>query len=355
MTTNDAGFSSLQAVGDLDGAREDDIREDIIAPLLRRLGYARNSTNNLRRGVSLRYAKTFLGHKKPSDQRVLGIADYVLEVEKRIRWVIEAKAPSDAFTSDDVEQAFSYANHPEIRAVYFVLCNGRELVVYRTTDMPGSKPVLSISQVDLESKFFQIERVLGPDHVINDFPDLKIDFGVPLARGLASLAQVERGWWVNQGGSLNLPHLYGLNVSIVGGVIQRYEDGRMGIVLKTRAPHEGIDNVNKQLGLDQVVMVSPDKVISENKAQPTVFSMTQHVVFPAGLPMYDIVNAQYVVNPIDIACDVYAEAAGHWTGKVLEGSVRFAMDIPLLVEFHASVHGQFEIELQRVNSNRSIH
>ena len=83
--------------------------------------------------------------------------------------------------------------------------------------------------------------------------------------------------------------------------------------------------------------------------------MTQHVVFPAGLPMYDIVSAQHVVNPIDIACDVCAEAAGHWTGKVLEGSVRFTMDIPRLVEFHASVHGQFEIELQRINSNQSIH
>ena len=77
------------------------------------------------REQSLRYPRKFLGRKDLSkDPELRGKADYILEAKRKVRWVLEAKAPDGQITQDDIEQAWSYANHPEVRAVYFVLCNG---------------------------------------------------------------------------------------------------------------------------------------------------------------------------------------------------------------------------------------
>ena len=39
---------------------------------------------------------------------------------------------------DVIEQAGTYSNHPEVRAIYFVISNGRTLTVFRTTDGPNA-------------------------------------------------------------------------------------------------------------------------------------------------------------------------------------------------------------------------
>ena len=92
-------------------AGEVDVREDLLAPLLRRLGYERNGQHNLRREMPLRYPNNFLGRKKKKDSPLLGFADYVLEANGQVRWTLEAKPPLP-ITQDDLEQAFSYARHP---------------------------------------------------------------------------------------------------------------------------------------------------------------------------------------------------------------------------------------------------
>jgi predicted type IV restriction endonuclease len=103
---------------------EADIREEIIAPFLRYLGYRSGTSANVIREQILKYPKVFLGRKdSKKDPELRGRADYICEVDKSIRWIIEAKPPQGAITSDDVEQAYTYANHPEIRAVYFCLIN----------------------------------------------------------------------------------------------------------------------------------------------------------------------------------------------------------------------------------------
>ena len=61
---------------------ETDVREEIIAPLLRRLGYSSRTDNNIIREQPLRYAKSFLGRKNPSkDPELRGVADYILEAK----------------------------------------------------------------------------------------------------------------------------------------------------------------------------------------------------------------------------------------------------------------------------------
>lgn len=82
------------------------VREEIIAPVLKELGYRSNSANDIRYELNLRYPRDFLGHKKPTtDPPIRGKADYVCYAGGRVAWTVEAKPSGPDFTIDDVEQA----------------------------------------------------------------------------------------------------------------------------------------------------------------------------------------------------------------------------------------------------------
>lgn len=114
---------------DFSGMNEADIREEIIAPLLRRLGYRSGTPDTVIREQPLSYSRSFLGRKKTSDPVLRGKADYICVARNQVKWVIEAKAPDAALDKDVEEQSWSYANHPEIRAVYFCVTNGKEFKI----------------------------------------------------------------------------------------------------------------------------------------------------------------------------------------------------------------------------------
>ena len=95
---------------------EADVREEVLAPIIRILGYRTGTEFNVIREQGLRYSKLYLGRKNPSkDPELRGKADYILEIRDRVRWVLEAKAPCVDIAANDIEQAWSYANHPLIR------------------------------------------------------------------------------------------------------------------------------------------------------------------------------------------------------------------------------------------------
>ncbi len=97
--------------------------EGIIAPLLQKLGYRKGTHNHIIRELSLKYPRQSLGRKKKTDPRLRGSADYICEVQGEkgtIRWVIEAKSPSNKIDDPNgLSQAWSYANHPEVKAIYY--------------------------------------------------------------------------------------------------------------------------------------------------------------------------------------------------------------------------------------------
>ena len=129
---------------DFDTLNETDIREEIVAPLLRILGYRSGAENNVIREQPLNYPKSFLGRKKGSDPILRGGANYICEIQKQVRWVIEAKSPDAAIGLESEEQSWSYANHPEIRAVYFCLANGKEFKIFQTNRGPEAPRGLSV-------------------------------------------------------------------------------------------------------------------------------------------------------------------------------------------------------------------
>lgn len=127
--TDTAGLLALN----FDVMNETDVREIIVRPLLHRLGYSHGSEANIRTEVSLKYPSAFLGRKKPGkDPALAGRADYICEVISYGRWVVEVKPPSEAITTDAVQQAHTYAAHPEVSASFILVTNGRRFELYRT-------------------------------------------------------------------------------------------------------------------------------------------------------------------------------------------------------------------------------
>lgn len=83
---------------------ETDVREEIIAPLIRELGYRSSTEHNVLREQSLRYPRLSLGRKDTrKDPLLRGKADYILEAGGLVRWVIEAKAPTCDIDIDEIE------------------------------------------------------------------------------------------------------------------------------------------------------------------------------------------------------------------------------------------------------------
>jgi len=122
--------------------KEDSVREVIILPILHALGYQQE---NIVRSKTLQHPFLKIGSKK---RPIKLVPDYALKVENNFVWVLDAKAPTQKIIHDDnVEQVYSYANHPEIRSNYFALCNGLEFSLFKTADT--DKPLL----------FFEIEHI----------------------------------------------------------------------------------------------------------------------------------------------------------------------------------------------------
>jgi hypothetical protein len=121
---------------DFDTMNETDVREILVRPLLDQLGYRHGTEAAIITEKTLRYEKAFLGRKNPKkDPLLVGRADYICEVNSYGRWVVEVKSPTDALAQDVVEQAHTYASHPEVAATFLLVTNGRTFRLYETAKL----------------------------------------------------------------------------------------------------------------------------------------------------------------------------------------------------------------------------
>jgi len=136
--------------------KEDSVREIIILPILKALGYHQV---DIIRSKTLKHP--FL--KTGSTRRPVSLVpDYVLKVENNYAWVLDAKAPNQKIVNDDnVEQVFCYAAHREINSSYFALCNGLEFSIFRTNET--DVPVLYFSVEEIEKYWSELKSLLSPD------------------------------------------------------------------------------------------------------------------------------------------------------------------------------------------------
>jgi len=75
-------------VANIENLNETDVREQILAPLIRKLGYKSGTENNVIREQFLKYPKLSLGRKNQKDPLLRGKADYILEAYRKVNWVM---------------------------------------------------------------------------------------------------------------------------------------------------------------------------------------------------------------------------------------------------------------------------
>ena len=114
-------------------------------------------------------------------KKIYIIPDYLFEVDEKPTWILDAKSPSESIIkSKNIEQAYSYAMHPEVRARFFSLCNGREFVLYSVDDF---KPLLQFPMQALPLYWENMKAILAPENIFSKSSlDYKKDLGLHLKR-----------------------------------------------------------------------------------------------------------------------------------------------------------------------------
>ncbi|MDO9578540.1 MAG: DNA methyltransferase [Candidatus Cloacimonadales bacterium] len=141
--------------------KEDSVREELISPLLKALHYDIKGHARIIRSKTLAHPYVNIGSQK----RKINIApDYLLEVNGKYMWVLDAKAPNEnILDGENIEQVYSYAIHPDIRVKYFALCNGREFILRKTND---DKIIVHFHLSEIEKYWEEINKLLSPDAFI---------------------------------------------------------------------------------------------------------------------------------------------------------------------------------------------
>ncbi|MDI4649579.1 type I restriction enzyme HsdR N-terminal domain-containing protein [Cohnella hashimotonis] len=158
--------------------REDSVREEIIYPIIKSLGYSSYGNSKIIRSRKLLHPFVSIGSQQ---KQINIIPDYVMEVDGRPCWIMEAKAPDkNILNSKYIEQAYSYAMHSEIKALYYALCNGNEFVLFHVSEY---KPLLHFDIKLLPSYWEELMNYLSPQCVIlNNKQKLFKDFGLHIKR-----------------------------------------------------------------------------------------------------------------------------------------------------------------------------
>lgn len=166
---------NFEILSDVD-FKEDSVREEIILPIIKRLGYSASGDNRIVRSKSLLHPFVSIGSKK---NKINIYPDYVFLSDEKPYWVLDAKSPTEKITkSAHVEQAYSYAIHPEIRVRLYALCNGKEFVLY---DAQKVEPIMLFDIKDIDDHWDTLNRLLNPE--IKAKPELvefDLDYGLTM-------------------------------------------------------------------------------------------------------------------------------------------------------------------------------
>lgn len=157
--------------------KEDSVREEVILPMLKCLGYSASKPYKNVRSKPLVHPFISIGSSR---KKITCIPDYLFEVNGQYSWLLEAKAPGENITSGaHVEQTYSYAIHSEIRVPMFALCNGREFVLF---NISKPDPILHFAMALLPQYLDELTRMLGPENSLSYDFKLAKDLGLHLKR-----------------------------------------------------------------------------------------------------------------------------------------------------------------------------
>lgn len=344
---------------------ETDVREEIAVPFLDSLGYRGGTVNEIVREMPLSYNRDFLGRKKKADPPLRGRADYVLRVLGVGRWVLEIKSPSEEITKDVVDQALSYARHPEISGFYAAILNGKHFVVYHNTQSSDEKPLLDIPVVTPQDLAQKLMGLLSPSAIRRDLRKPIIDLGDPLADGLRSECPIISGVisYSKFTSESNFPipvpqklfldkHLEMMSSiigTITGGEIWRDSDSAIRAKLKWAAPHQDSKQFMFDKKLEDAEYISLDKIISSDPERPTIFDVVDSISVEKGERIFNPINWETQAVGIGMLLRYQAQATGYIQGDLFAGDmqVEYKSTFPALPGAVLIMRGigSFEIKL----------
>jgi hypothetical protein len=320
----------------VEGMNETDVRETIVRPFIHALGYAHNTINNIRTEVTLRYEKAFLGRKSPSkDPPLRGRADYICEVISHGRWVVEVKAPHEELTLDVSQQAHTYAAHPDVAALYYLVTNGREFKIYRTSHPDA--PALSWHLAATKDKFPTIRNIIGPAAIKRQSKSSQIDTGKPLAEGIGSTARIVGGYLTYDDHYSSIPQINaglsvmkGMRATINGRSVVRTEYGLIRAEVELVRSNDLLDALNRASGFETLVFESSVDFVSVDKEQPSIFQNIAGGEVVAGTVMQGILGIPPFEIPFSIQTAAFTQAVCYFDGTSIHGtfSMQYLYDLP---------------------------
>lgn len=151
-----------------DSDNETKVREAFVVPLLSELGFADDE-------IFPEYPLNINLQGKTTRLR----ADYLISVDHNFdlpsnKIIIEVKRPSVSLDNPGVlEQARLYSNHREVQAIYIVLTNGREVVLYQPT---GSdlRNIGRFAADELRAGCEKLKQIIGAETLKNYFAGMDL-------------------------------------------------------------------------------------------------------------------------------------------------------------------------------------
>lgn len=138
--------------------KEDSVREELILPVLKALGYDASGHNKIVRSKTVSHPFVQVGARR---RKLTNFPDYLLQVGGKYAWVLDAKSPDEEIkTGKNREQTYFYAIHPEIQVKLYGLCNGKELIVF---DRDKVNPVLYFHLSEIEQHWTELKALLAPE------------------------------------------------------------------------------------------------------------------------------------------------------------------------------------------------
>lgn len=357
---------------DLTNFNETDVREEIASPLLLALGYAKGTDNDIlrERDLKLTYSYLFLGRKKPGKDPILrGRPDYILRVVGVCRWVFEIKAPDEPIDQHAIEQALSYARHPEVNAELIALLNGREFVLYQVSQLASEEPLMRLDDCCVDALHAKLENVLSPTALRRDMRPQEIDLGLSIGGGLRSSVEITGGYVVYSYGAWDIvecppgteamvlsqlnqqtPISEGSKFSVNSGSVQRSATGAIVAKIKWNSPYEQMDTFIQSKGMFDFNYVCLDSHISTDPAFPSTFDYFFDMRLHHGEEVFDMMQRATTMVQFPAVVESYGQASGFLEGNQFKGQFQSeimctinAGPLKFIVAFRA--FGKFEIRV----------
>jgi hypothetical protein len=342
---------------------EADVREEVAMPLLRALGYEMGSANDIIREKTLAYSNNFLGRKKKTDPPLRGRADYILTVLGAGAWTLETKAEGVDIDRDAIEQAITYARHPEVAGAYAAILNGTRFVAFHNTQRSDDVPLIDLSVENVSHLARALQSSLSPAAIRQDCSPPKVDLDMPLAKGLKSTAKISKAsilydkfsWSSNivvpPQATAQLDETCrrqsGFRVNAYGGSIRRDGQSRIIAELDWAFPNDDLKRFAEQKQIADMKYICLSSVLSEDPLKPTVFHVAGNVNVNIGDSLFDVARWTVKIADVDAAMAYCGQATGFLKSGVFQGFVeaRYEMSFPALPTVLVAMYGTGTVEI----------